>query len=146
MPDWIAYVRQNLRLPALRPGREAQIAEDLAQQLDDVYQETLASGSSEREAYERACEHIPDWSQFREEISRTEKARTPALDRWAVHVSSRKRRIVPQPAQRPVADLPFARLGMIGQTIAQLRKVERSVFDGDEAGSPARQHACRQRL
>ena len=36
MPDWKQYVRERLRLPLLTPEREAEIIEDLAQQLDDA--------------------------------------------------------------------------------------------------------------
>lgn len=89
MPDWMAYVRQNLRLPTLQPGREAQIVEDLAQQLGESYQEALSSGISEREAYDRACRHISDWSELSEELAGRERARMPVLYRLAANASSR---------------------------------------------------------
>jgi hypothetical protein len=57
MSDWSSYVRRNLRLPTLRPEREAEIVEDLARQLDDAYREALSSGLAEAEARARGATH-----------------------------------------------------------------------------------------
>jgi hypothetical protein len=45
----------------LPPGREAEIVEELAQQLDDAYQEELQSGFNEQDALRSATRHISDW-------------------------------------------------------------------------------------
>src|SRR5258705_11513524 len=81
MPDWTNYVRQHLSLPPLPPGREPQIVEEIAQQLDDAYRDELASGAAESEAEERACRHVSDWARFSEEIATSERARMRAVDR-----------------------------------------------------------------
>jgi putative ABC transport system permease protein len=81
-PDWKKYVRQHLNLPPLQPGSEAQIIEEIAQQLEDAYRDELAGGATEAESEERARQHISDWAQFSEEIASGEKARMPAVDRW----------------------------------------------------------------
>jgi hypothetical protein len=61
MPDWNQYVREHLSLPKCSPERETEIVEELAQQLDDAYQEGVLSGLSEQEALLRAQRHISDW-------------------------------------------------------------------------------------
>jgi putative ABC transport system permease protein len=61
MPDWVKYVREHLPLPKCPPAREGEIIEEIAQQLDDVYQESLHSGLSEWEAFLAAEQHISDW-------------------------------------------------------------------------------------
>src|SRR4051812_34293198 len=81
-PDWATYVRQHLRLPPLQPGREAQIVDEIAQQLDDAYRDELHRGTLEIEAEERARQHISDWPRFSAEIAAGERAAMPAVDRW----------------------------------------------------------------
>jgi predicted permease len=44
MPDWSTEIRQHLRSVRLEPGREAAIAEELAQHMEDHYEELLAAG------------------------------------------------------------------------------------------------------
>jgi predicted permease len=61
MPDWSAYVRQNLNLPDVLPADEATVVEEIARQLDDAYQEALNSGLSSEEAAAQAKLHITDW-------------------------------------------------------------------------------------
>ena len=52
MPDWTSDIRPHLASLGLEPARESAIIEELAQHLDDRYQELLASGQfrSEDEA------------------------------------------------------------------------------------------------
>src|SRR5436305_296480 len=83
MLDWTDYVRQNLRLGALQPARESEIIEDIAQQLEDVYQEALDSGLSESEAADRARDHISDWKAFSNEVAAKADGRMSPMDRWA---------------------------------------------------------------
>ena len=61
MPDWIGFVRAHLPGMRLHREREEEIIADLAQQLEDWYQEALAGGASEKEAEEFARRQIPDW-------------------------------------------------------------------------------------
>src|SRR3569832_898117 len=50
MPDWREEVRKRLSRLNLEPAHEAEIVEELAQHLDDVYQRTLKSGATEAAA------------------------------------------------------------------------------------------------
>jgi len=45
MPDWKKEIRQRLSSLKLAPARESEIVEELAQHLDDRYQELLADGT-----------------------------------------------------------------------------------------------------
>ena len=72
MPDWKVFVRTHLRLEAIET-REDEIVEDLAQQLEAVYDEAVQNGFSEEEARSAAEQHIPDWQSFAREIATTQK-------------------------------------------------------------------------
>jgi putative ABC transport system permease protein len=72
MPDWKQYVRQRLRLPQLTAEREAEIIEDLAQQLDDAYRTALGRGLPEAEARAVAQQEILDWDLLAREIAASE--------------------------------------------------------------------------
>ena len=50
MPDWDKEIRHRLARLKLAPTRESEIVEELAQHLDDRYQELLADGVSETDA------------------------------------------------------------------------------------------------
>ena len=52
--DWLAFVREHLRLSEIRPEREAEIAEDLARQLDDAYRD--AARAAQRNRKRVGCE------------------------------------------------------------------------------------------
>jgi len=51
VPDWKKEIRNQLASLNLEPTREAEIVEELAQHLEDRYQELLAEGVSEAEAH-----------------------------------------------------------------------------------------------
>jgi len=89
MRDWTKYVRENLRLPMLRPEREAEIVEDLARQLDDAYREALDSGLTEAEAQTRAEQHITDWDALQRELSATPRAKLTKMERWQQRAEDR---------------------------------------------------------
>src|SRR5215470_4209369 len=72
MPDWRRYVRERLSLPRLRPEREAEIREDLAQQLDDAYRAALGRGAPADEAEAAAGREIQDWEGLARDITRSE--------------------------------------------------------------------------
>ncbi len=61
MPDWRAYVRDHLPPLALGPTRELEIVEEMAQHLEAAYEDALADGASNPQAYERAAAQIKDW-------------------------------------------------------------------------------------
>jgi hypothetical protein len=50
MPDWKSEIRRRLARLRLAPTRENAIVEELAQHLDESYEELLACGMSEAEA------------------------------------------------------------------------------------------------
>jgi predicted permease len=75
MPDWSAYVRQNLNLPNVLPADEASVVEEIARQLDDAYQEGLKSGLSPEEAAAEAELHITDWKDISTALAHKHVAR-----------------------------------------------------------------------
>jgi predicted permease len=60
MPDWKEEITRRLQSLKLAPAREAEIAEEVAQHLEDRYQELVASGSTETEARRLAFEELSD--------------------------------------------------------------------------------------
>src|SRR5579864_9318509 len=70
MPDWLKYVRQHLSLPDCPLQAEAEIVEDLAQQLEDAYQEALRQGMNDEDAYSAARKHISDWARLASDLKR----------------------------------------------------------------------------
>ncbi|MGH9750125.1 MAG: ABC transporter permease [Candidatus Polarisedimenticolia bacterium] len=80
MPDWRAYVGERLPLPALRAEREAEIVEDLAQQLDEAYRAALARGASAADAEIAAQREIQDWDSLGRAISASDTRHRRALD------------------------------------------------------------------
>lgn len=50
MPDWRAILRGRLATAGLPPATELDVVEELAQHLDDQYQEFCVGGLSEAEA------------------------------------------------------------------------------------------------
>ncbi|HEX9422291.1 MAG TPA: permease prefix domain 1-containing protein [Pyrinomonadaceae bacterium] len=54
MHDWKEEIRNKLASLDLEPTREAEIVEEMAQHLEDRYQELLAEGVSEAEAQQTA--------------------------------------------------------------------------------------------
>ena len=79
MPDWSKYVRQNLQLSHLRPEREAEIVEDLAEQLDEAYEEALQRGLTSQQAESTAMQHVADWPALAEELARSERGRESTM-------------------------------------------------------------------
>src|SRR5215469_3221168 len=81
MPDWKKYVRQNLYLRNFRSGREAEIVDDLAQQLEDAYRDGLSTGLSAIEAEEFAHEHIADWEALSRHLAQSQQGKMDPLER-----------------------------------------------------------------
>lgn len=79
MPDWKSYVRQRLNLEGLQPGREAEIVEEIARQLEDAYQESLQSGATEPDAVRTAEQHIQDWAQFARDVAETRNSNRTSI-------------------------------------------------------------------
>jgi putative ABC transport system permease protein len=75
MPDWRRYVRERLNLPRLRAGREAEIVEDLAQQLEDAWRAAIEAGCAPAEAEAAARREITDWDRLAGDITRSDAPR-----------------------------------------------------------------------
>ena len=58
MPEWKPEILRRLAPLKLSPAREAEIAEEIAQHLEDRYQELLATGQSEEAAYRTAHDEL----------------------------------------------------------------------------------------
>ena len=80
MPDWRSYVRERLRLPGLRAEREAEIVEDLAQQMEDRYRGALERGASASEAEATAQREVQDWDALASEITRSDSRHRREID------------------------------------------------------------------
>lgn len=87
MPDWRRLVRHRLELPELKNRRDQAIVEELAGQLEDLYETARSWGHSEVEAERYALEEFPDWGELRESLSAAEHHnRLPALGRMLARV------------------------------------------------------------
>ncbi len=73
MRDWKQVIRTHLAPLRLQPERELEIIEELAQHLEAVYEEALAAGAEEQEAYARALGQVADWRLLECEVSRAER-------------------------------------------------------------------------
>ena len=79
MFDWKTYVRQNLSLNGVRPEGEAEIVDELAQQLEEAYREAQAHGLSDTEAETAARKHILDWKALSRDLQTSRRLASPAL-------------------------------------------------------------------
>ncbi len=85
MPDWREYVRSNLPPLSLGSEREMEIADEMAQHLESVYDDALSEGASEAEAFDRAKAHIKDWQVLESELIRSKRPVSgPFLDQRLV--------------------------------------------------------------
>ena len=73
MPDWRGYVREHLPPLACPPAREAEIVEEVAQQLQDIYAGALARGASAAEAEARVRDEIHDWRALARDLQQAEQ-------------------------------------------------------------------------
>jgi hypothetical protein len=74
MHDWKELVRVRLSPLPLEPSRREEIIEELAQQLEDAYNETLAGGASDSEALQRSLAQFKDWEDLRKNVFHAVKA------------------------------------------------------------------------
>ncbi len=72
-PDWKEEISKQLANLKLAPTREAEIVEELAQHLEDRYQELLAGGATEVEASRKALEELSGHEVLVRELRRTEE-------------------------------------------------------------------------
>ena len=70
MPDWRAFVRERLAGLGLGARREEEIHAELAEHLQDAYQDALERGLSPEAALAWAHEQVPDWQGLARKIRR----------------------------------------------------------------------------
>lgn len=73
MPDWKDEIRRRLSGLKLEPAREAEIVEELAQHLDDVYQRAIAKGLPEQESKRMALRELAGADSLPNELKRVQK-------------------------------------------------------------------------
>jgi putative ABC transport system permease protein len=84
MRDWHAFVRARVKLPGLRPEREARIVKELASQLEDFYREALACGATADQADAHACRQVRDWERMTQDLWLADRPNArPPLERLA---------------------------------------------------------------
>ena len=84
MPDegksqWVRLVRAQLAPLGLDGAREAEIVEELAEHLEEAYEESLALGRTEEEARADALAQFRDWRVLECEVSRAERSALDSL-------------------------------------------------------------------
>jgi predicted permease len=73
MPDWKTEIAKRLAGLKLEPAREAEIAEELSQHLEDRYEELLAGGATEGDASHAALAELSGSSLFAREMGKVEQ-------------------------------------------------------------------------
>ena len=48
MPDWTEFLRRRLELPRMRGFRDERMIREIADHLEDIYQDALANGATRR--------------------------------------------------------------------------------------------------
>lgn len=73
MPDWKNEVRKRLSNLRLAPMREAEIVEELAQHLEDRYEQLLLGGATKEEAYRAALLELTESDLLSRELRQVER-------------------------------------------------------------------------
>jgi predicted permease len=68
MSDWVNLVRRELAPLRLTPAAESDLAEELAQHLDDFYQELRSGGATHDAAYQLTVAELADASRMQSEL------------------------------------------------------------------------------
>jgi putative ABC transport system permease protein len=74
MPDWKEEIRRRLSGLRLSGAREAEIIEELAQHLDDRYEQLLEGGATKEEAYRAVLLELTESDLLAEGLSRVERS------------------------------------------------------------------------
>src|SRR6266480_2600749 len=73
MPDWKKEIRERLAGLRLAPTREAEIVEELAQYLEDCYEELLAGGTTEADARRKTLAELNESDLLTQELNNIER-------------------------------------------------------------------------
>jgi predicted permease len=76
MPDWKKEIRERLAELPLAPTREAEIVEELAQYLEDCYEELLANGETPEDACRTALAELNESGVLARELNKVERSVT----------------------------------------------------------------------
>ena len=68
MPDWEAHVRRHLAPLSLASNERDEVIEELADHLQESFEQLLAEGITDADAEKRALAQVSDWNRFRREI------------------------------------------------------------------------------
>ncbi|HEV2350415.1 MAG TPA: ABC transporter permease [Terriglobia bacterium] len=82
MPEWKQEILKRLAVLKLSPAREAEIAEEMAQHLEDRYRELLAGGAAEIEARRAALQELSDEKILARGLRRVEHPVAQEPDIW----------------------------------------------------------------
>src|SRR6185312_14484084 len=77
MPDWKNEIRRRMARLKLAPTRESEIVEELAQHLDDRYQELLAGGISDFNAERLTLAELSENELLARELQSVERKTPP---------------------------------------------------------------------
>ncbi|MCK5650657.1 MAG: ABC transporter permease, partial [Gemmatimonadetes bacterium] len=93
MRDWEAFVREQLDLPGMKGHREERMISELADHLEDVFEEALLRGVTEVDAEALMLHELGDRKAAARELIRSEPAHIRAsANRWAEKREERARR------------------------------------------------------
>ena len=73
MPDWKKEIRERLAGLRLAPTREAEIVEELAQYLEDYYDELLAGGTTETDAWRTTLDQLDESGVLARELQKIDR-------------------------------------------------------------------------
>jgi predicted permease len=73
MPDWKNLIRDRIALLRMKGAAESDLAEELAQHLEDSYRESRSGGASEEEAYRKAVSELDDMHALRAAVERNQQ-------------------------------------------------------------------------
>jgi predicted permease len=73
MPDWKSVVREQFKPLRLNAAAEADLAEEVAQHLEDYYRELRSGGAGHEEAYRKALAELSDMQRLRTGLQREDR-------------------------------------------------------------------------
>jgi putative ABC transport system permease protein len=83
MPDWKRYLRENLSLPMMKGHRDKRAIDEMADHLEDLYQDAIARGRTEEDARALVLARLGDPQGAADELTRAEPHHVSAqVDRW----------------------------------------------------------------
>lgn len=83
MPDWKRYLKENLSLPVMEGHRDERVLQEMADHLEDLYQEALSRGAEEEEAEALVLTWLGDPERAASELLEVEPHMVRArVERW----------------------------------------------------------------